>query len=577
MSDSSVRKQQTRLNPIVGMSLVRPVHCFKSLNFHFRNVLLICLLSVMLQPMTAFGALQSQPLESSEEQLAESFADHPQINKLLAQVMDRSMSAEIRREALYAAVIVAKSKNDRDLELRTLVLSLEAGWKAIPAARGKELLDRAVELNKEAGNPRFTALLQVLRGRYLLEIQRYEEAVDWIKKAQASKLLPKRDLAYSYNLLIYAYSRLGLVRNAFDASRETIALFGNDDQAEELAYAQSNFAWMFVRTRRFDKAEQLYDEIAFGPEDKPYCGSLIARCEIALHRKNFDKAMQIIQLGDEVALPAANLTKARKRQLRGTFYLFKSRCLYAKGEFVKAESVCKDAIKLIPPLCLRSLEAKAQLGLIVAKTDSPQQAIEIICKAFDDAKALRNCRAIDKVHVQLFSSEALTKLYLENERFKEAYAQLKETKEIRDSLTVEDLELQLKLSEMHRQTEIDEQRLELIRTEEQAKTAQAELVAANAIADAEKSRVIRNVIGAVFILTLLGGIVYWFSENRRRQVQHELKETKKQAESHAQFEQKKRIEDIGQLTGSRRSRLQQHSASLLSNGRIVGRTTSRQI
>ena len=198
----------------------------------------------------------------------------------------------------------------------------------------------------------------------------------------------------------------------------------------------------------------------------------------------------------------------------------------------------------------RSLEANAQLGLIVAETDSPQRAIEIVSKAFDDAKALCNCRAIDKVHVQLFSSEALTKLYIENERFEEAYIQLKKTKEVRDSLTIEDLELQLKLSEMHRQNEADEQRLELIKTEEQAKTAQAKLVAANAIAETEKSNVIRNVIGTVFILTMLGVVGYGWSENRRRQVQSQLKETREQAERQEQLAQKKRIEDIGQLTGS---------------------------
>ena len=189
------------------------------------------------------------------------------------------------------------------------------------------------------------------------------------------------------------------------------------------------------------------------------------------------------------------------------------------------------------------------MGLIVAETDSPQRAIEIVSKAFDDAKALRNCRAVDRVHVQLFSSEALTRLYLENERFEEAYVQLKKTKEVRDSLTVEDLELQLKLSEMHRQNEADDQRLELIKTEERAKTAQAKMVAANAIADTEKSNVIRNVIGTVFLLTILGVAGYWGSENRRRQVHHQLTETKRQAEHQEQFAQQKRIEDIGQLTG----------------------------
>ena len=167
-------------------------------------------------------------------------------------------------------------------------------------------------------------------------MSRYHEAIDQIEKAQASKLLPKRDLARSHNYLTFVYARWGLVRNAFDASRQAINLFDEDDQAKELAHAHSNFAWMFVRAKRFDKAEQLYDEIGFGPEDKPYCWSLVARCEIALHRENFDRAMQWVQLGLEDALPAAKLSKDRKKQLRGTFYLLQSRCLYANGEFVQS-------------------------------------------------------------------------------------------------------------------------------------------------------------------------------------------------------------------------------------------------
>ena len=517
---------------------------------HYLIVLLMCLLSLTLQPTATFGVMQSMPDETSEKMSTKSSSVHFQIDELISRGKNLSLRRVERREAIAEAIKVAESANDRQLELRTLIISLEVGWRISNRVQLRDLLDRTVKLSDDIGNPRLTALVQILQARYLLKMLRYEEAIEWIDKAQASKLLSKRQLARSYNLLTFAYGRLGLVRNAFDASRQTINLFDVDDQSQELAHAHSNFAWMFVRTERFDKAEQLYDEIGFGPEDKPYCWSLVARCEIALHRENFDKVMQLVQLGLEDALPAAKLSKIRKKELRGTFYLLQSRCLYAKKEFVKAESDCKKAINLLPPQNQRSLEANAQLGLIVAEIDSPQRAIEIVSKAFEDAKALRNCRAIDRVHVQLFSSEALTKLYLENERFEEAYVQLEKTKEVRESLTIEDLELQLKLSEMHRQNEADEQRLELIKTEEQAKTAQAKLVAANAIAETEKSNVIRNVIGTAFILTMLGVVGYWWSENWRRQIQCQLKKTREQAERQEQLAQEKRIEDIGQLTGS---------------------------
>ena len=169
-----------------------------------------------------------------------------------------------RLAAVAEAIKVAESANDRQLELRTVIISLEVSWRLYNNIELERLLDRTAELSDDVGNPRLTALIQILQARYLLRKLHYDEAIDQIKIAQASKLLSKRQLARSYNLLTFAYGRLGLVRKAFDASRQTINLFDDDDQSQVLAHAHSNFAWMFVRTKRFDKAEQLYDEIGFG-------------------------------------------------------------------------------------------------------------------------------------------------------------------------------------------------------------------------------------------------------------------------------------------------------------------------
>ena len=520
------------------------------LNSHFPIALLLGFLSLALLPKYTFGIVQSTPHEASDETSSDLLVSHPQINEHLAQGKDLSKTRVHRRNAIRKAILTAESENDRQLELRTLIISLEVIWPMSNTFELKGPLDRMVELNENVGNPRFTALIQIFQARHLFKLNRYQEAIELIEKAQASNHLSKSELARSYNHLSFAWGRLGLVRNSFDACRRAIALYKDGEQAEELTIAKSNFAWMLVRTKRFDKAEQLYDEIVLRPEDKPYTWSLVARCEIALHRKNFDRAMQLSQLGIEAVGVTQQLSNIRKNQVKGTLYMIQSQCLYANKEFAKAKSVCKQALEFIPDGHHRFSEAQAQLALITAELDSPSQALKIARKAFESAMALRAWRVIDRVHVQLFSSEVLTELQLKNGQVGEAYAQLKKTKEIRESLAVEDLELQLKLSEMHRQAEVEEQRLELIKTEEQAKTAQAVLVAENAIADIEKSKVVRNVIGTVLILTLLGGVGYGFSENRRRQVECQLKETRERAEYQELLAQAKRIDDIGQLTGS---------------------------
>ena len=521
-----------------------------ALNSHFLIALLIGFLSLELQSEATFGEVQSVTHEISAETPTDFLANHPRISELLAMGNDGSRNQVNRRKSVRKAIEVAELKNDRLLELRTLIAALEISWPISNPVGLKDLLDRVVELNKDVGNPRLTALIQIFQARYAIAIYHYSEAIEWIRKAHASNLLSRTDLARSYNHLAFAYGRMGLVGDAFDACHETISLYEDHERAEELLTAKTRFVWMFIRSKNFDRAEQLYDEIALTPEDKVYVWSFIIRCEIAMHRKNFDRALHWSQLGLEHVDSDRYFPKARKRQMRGVLYLVQSRCFCAKGEFAKAEAACEQAIKFLPGKNHRFPQAQAQLGLIIAEQGSPRRAIEIVQKALDSAMTLRGCRVIDKVYVQLFSSEALTKLYSESGDFEEAYAQLKKTREIRDSLTVEDLELRLKLSEMRRQTELEQQRLELIKTEEQAKTARAKLVAANAIADTEKSKVIRNVIGTVFILTLFGGVGYYLSESRRRHIQYQLKETREQAEYQKQLAQKKRIEDIGQLTGS---------------------------
>ena len=81
------------------------------------------------------------------------------------------------------AIKVAESANDRQLELLTLIISLEVNWPLSNTVEYQELLDRTAELNDDVGNPRFTALIQFLQARYLLRMLRYDEAIDRIKES----------------------------------------------------------------------------------------------------------------------------------------------------------------------------------------------------------------------------------------------------------------------------------------------------------------------------------------------------------------------------------------------------------
>ena len=516
---------------------------------------IIAFLSLGFYPKETLGV--SQPVlqetteqQSTEPQSTEPFTEFPRIKELLERGEDHSISADLQLKAVHEANREAKSTNDRRLELRTLIRSMKVIFLLSDVNQLKHLLDRATELDKKVGDPRLTAQIQVFQAKYSNRTYRFSEAIEWIKKAHDSEQLLKRDLAHSYNTIGFAFRRMGMVRKAFDAFHQAIAMYNDDPQAEEVKIAKNNLAWMFIRTNNFDRAESFYDGMTLKPEDTTYFAVLIGQCEIALHRDDFDRAIELTRLGLERIQSARPLKKNRSARLTGVLHLIRSRCYFAQGDIATAQAHCEKATKLIAKKSYRYTEAYTQLGLIVAERESLERGIEIIRKAFNDAKALSGILANDGMHAKLFSSESLTKLYSKNGDFKEACAQVKETEKIRDSLKFDDLECHVKLGEMRRQAELDEQQLELVKTEERAKTAQAELAAANAVSNAEKSKTIRNVIGTIFILTLLGGAGYCFSENRRLHVQQQLNETRERAEFQEQFAQKKRIEDIGQLTGS---------------------------
>ena len=525
----------------IGSSLPR--------NFRLVMTLLVGLILAFPSKTTLWG-FPSERLQTLDESAIDNLIGHSRIKELIARGENRSLSRSERHDAALEAVEEARSENDRGLELRVLTASLKIILPTSEVNEYKILLDRAIELSQEIDDPRLTAQVQLAQASHYKQQLRYDKCIEWLKKAQASKLLPKHDLGKSYNDLAFCCGRLGLVGDAFDASHQVIELFKDDRRAQLAQIAYANIAWMYVRSRRYDRAKKLYDEMALTPEDRPYFFSLIGRCVIALHQKDVDLAIRLSQLGLDHAESTDRLKGARKNRITGVLLLIQSQCFYRKEKFTKAQTLCEQAIKLVSKKSHRYPEARTQLGMIVAKRDSPERAIEIVRKAFNDAMELSECRMSDKVHTQLFSSENLTKLYSENGYFEEAYAQLQQTEEIKNSLDIENLELRLKLNETRRRTELDEQQLELVKTEEQAKAAQAKLLAANAISDAEKSKTIRNVIVTVFILTLLGSLGYYLSENRRRQAQHQLNKTREKNEYQERLAHEKRNEDIGQLTGS---------------------------
>ena len=515
---------------------------------HFFVASLIATFCFVPHPLV-LAAWKIPPQSQESLELSDPFQGYPKVKRLLARLEDKSLAAEQKVELAREVIKEVEATTNSVLKFNAYLALLGNVSIQTNARECKNILGLAAAMDEEVDAPKLTARLQYLKARYLNKVGKFKESIELIKKARASQLLSQKDLIASNLVLGVSCGRLGLFEQAFAANQAVLIdakSGGLSEQDHGFRLAKSNLAWMLVRMKEFEKAKVLYDELdPLDPKTLLFLRVSLGRCEIALSKNDIDKAMELSQNALDICeAQKGEFGKWRsqmKRGLIGLAYLIQTRCYFERGEFSTAQRLCEKAIELIKNRPRRLYDSQAILGVIVASRGKPELGIKIVREAFEAADAA------EIVYSKLIASEKLTKLYEDNGRFKEAFSQFKLTEEIENSMKVEDLELRLELNELQHRAKLDEQR---IKTEGRAETRQAELVAANAISQAEKSKAIQSGIGLAFALTLLGGTGYFVSQSRRKKTQNQLNEARERAEHQEELAQKKRIEDIGELTES---------------------------
>ena len=498
---------------------------------------------------SALGAWMNPPQAQESSNLRDSFQEYPQVKRLFARLEDKSLAAEQQVELAREVIKEVKATTNGSLKFHAYLALLDYVSIQTNLNECKNILRLAAEIDEEVDAPKLTARLQYFRARYLNKVGKYKESIELIKKARASQLLSQKDLVASNLVLGASCGRLGLFKQAFEANRAVLVsakVSGLSEQDDDLRLAKSNVAWMLVRMKEFEKAKVLYDELdPLDPRTLLFLRVSLGRCEIALSENDINTAMELSQNALDICEAQdgefGEWRSRMKRGLIGLAYLIQARCYFTRKDLPAAQRLCEKAIELIKDRPRRLYDSQAILGVIVASRGKPELGIKIVREAFEAADAAQ------LVYSKLFASEKLTKLYEDNGRFEEAFSQFKLTEEIENSMKFEDLELRLELNQLQHRAKLDEQR---IKTEGRAETKQAELVAANAISQAEKSKAIQSGIGLAFALTLLGGTGYFVSQSRRKKTQSLLNEARERAEYQEELAQKKRIEDIGELTES---------------------------
>ena len=515
---------------------------------HFFVASLFAIFCFVPHPLVA-AAWKIPPQSQESLKVSDPFQGYPKVKRLLARLENRSLAAEQQVELAREVIKEAKTTTNGVLKFNAYLALLDYVFIQTDLSECKNILRLATETDEEVDAPKLTARLQYFRARYLNKVGKYKESIELIKKARASQLLSQKDLVASNLVLGASCGRLGLFKQAFEANQAVLVsakLSGLSEQDDNLRLAKSNVAWMLVRMKEFEKAKILYDELdPLDPETLLFLRVSLGRCEIALSKNDIDTAMELSQNALDICeAQEGELGKWRsqmKRGLIGLAYVIQARCYFTREDLPTAQRLCEKAIELIKDRPRRLYDSQAILGVIVASRGKPELGIKIVREAFEAADAA------ELVYSKLFASDKLTKLYEDNGRFDEAFSQFKLTEEIENSMKFEDLELRLELNELQHRAKLDKQR---IKTEGRAETKQAELVAANAISQAEKSKAIQSGVGLAFALSLLGGTGYLVSQSRRKKTQNQLNEARERAEHQEELAQKKRVEDIGELTES---------------------------
>ena len=498
---------------------------------------------------SALGAWMNAPQAQESSNLSDPFQEYPKVKRLLARLEDKSLAAKQQVELAREVIEEAEATTDKSLKFHAYLALLDFVFIQTDLNECKNILRLAAEIDEEVNAPKLTARLQYFRARYLNKVGKYKESIELNKKARASQLLSQKDLIASNLALGSSCGRLGLFEQAFEANQAVLVstkLSGLSEQNYNYRLAKSNVAWMLVRMKKFEKAKILYDELdPLDPETSIFLRVSLGRCEIALSENDIGTAMKLSQNALDICeaqqVEVDEWRSRVKRGLIGLAYLIQARCYFTREDLPTAQRLCEKAIELIKDRPRRLHDSRAILGVIVASRGNPELGIKIVREAFEAADA------VELVYSKLIASEKLTKLYEDNGRFEEAFSQFKLTEEIENSMKIEDLELRLELNELQHRAKLDEQRID---TEGRAETRQAELVAANAVSQAEKSKATQYGIGLAFGLTLLGATGYFVSQSRRKKTQNQLNEARERAEHQEELAQKKRIEDIGELTES---------------------------
>ena len=489
---------------------------------------------------------QLQGLSHSPPKQDGPFQRYPQVKRLLKRLEDKSLAADQCVEVAHEVMEAVEAIDNDVLRLQAYLALMDFSAIRVELELCKDLLSLAAEVDEKVNDPRLTARLQYLGARYQNKIGEFRKTIELIKKAQVSKLLSPQDLSTSNLVLGVACERLGLLEQSYEAFQQALVIDDADNSRANVRLAKSNLGEILVRMKKFERAAAVFDEL--DPLDTPsyvFVRVTLGRCKIALSKHDTDTAMKLSQTAIEsYKVPTRKISEwgnQRKREYMGLLFLMQARCYAMRDEFETAQKFCEKALELLKNKPQEFYAAKAILGGIVANRGNPELGIKMVRDSYEAAKAEKH------LYSELTASEKLTQLYEDNGYFKEAIAQYKLTEAFKISMKVGDWELQHELDELQHQAKLKEQR---ITTEERAKTKQAELVAANAISQADKSKTIQYGTGAAFALTLLGGVAYFVSQSRRKKTQSQLNLARERVEFQEQLAQKKRLEDVGELTES---------------------------
>ncbi len=360
---------------------------------------------------------------------------------------------------------------------------------------------------KEAENQKsddYSLSIKIKLGQCYLKLSRYEDAIIYLRQAEASPLLQDipEEQAKVLSLLGAVYESIGIYKSAFEYQLKALEIREAGKDSLGIAESRYKIGSLYYYQKQYPKALTYYESaLAICENSEIIPQKYVFNCLSALGSVYEEMDMQEKSLRYNTR--SLNLAVKTGNERNRAYALLNIGENHTNlGNYAKAGEYLKNALQLSKTLGIPRAEILSyqRIGELLLKQDRPEEAIRMLYQAFLLAKETgSNTLLLDLLNKLAHAQEA-------NENYGAAIQYLRDYTALKDSMLNETTLKEINTLNALYEVEKKEAAIQLLQKER-------ELLEANKKADQLFNSIL---IGSSILLLALSGLMFfWMMEQRR--------------------------------------------------------------